>query len=148
MKWLTGMSLKKISQLFAPLSSGAFCQFSFRWIYYYHSSKSTGKETGKTHLCVHCMVRWIKEFSTHVFKINQILSPKFLFSILDILYPRDRNFIAHLTNSAQYVLACMHKGATTIQSDAHIHGLRTPNEGIKQIPYAHHQRPLLIRSHS
>ena len=30
---------------------GAFCQFLFRWIYYCHSSKSTGKETGKTHLC-------------------------------------------------------------------------------------------------
>ena len=28
-----------------------FCQFLFRWIYYCHSSKSTGKETGKTHLC-------------------------------------------------------------------------------------------------
>ena len=27
---------------------GAFCQ----WIYYCHSSKSTWKETGKTHLCV------------------------------------------------------------------------------------------------
>ena len=30
---------------------GAFCQFLFRLIYYCHSSKSTGKETGKTHLC-------------------------------------------------------------------------------------------------
>ena len=30
---------------------GAFYQFSFRWIYYYGSNKSTGKETGKTHLC-------------------------------------------------------------------------------------------------
>ena len=30
---------------------GAFCQFSFRWIYYYSSNKYTGKETGKTHLC-------------------------------------------------------------------------------------------------
>ena len=30
---------------------GAFCQFPFRWIYYYDSNKSTGKETGKTHLC-------------------------------------------------------------------------------------------------
>ena len=29
----------------------AFCQSSFRWIYYYSSNKSTGKETGKTHLC-------------------------------------------------------------------------------------------------
>ena len=30
---------------------GAFCQFLFRWIYYYGSNKSTGKKTGKTHLC-------------------------------------------------------------------------------------------------
>ena len=31
------------------LHRGAFCQFPFRWIYYCHSSsKSTGKETGKT----------------------------------------------------------------------------------------------------
>ena len=29
-------------------------QFPFRWIYYCGSNKSTGKETGKTHLCVHC----------------------------------------------------------------------------------------------
>ena len=29
----------------------AFCQFPFRWIYYCLSSKSTGKETGKMHLC-------------------------------------------------------------------------------------------------
>ena len=29
----------------------AFCQFPFRWIYYCHSSKSTGKETGKMRLC-------------------------------------------------------------------------------------------------
>ena len=26
-------------------------QFPFRWIYYYHSSKFTGKEIGKMHLC-------------------------------------------------------------------------------------------------
>ena len=31
---------------------GAFCQFPFRWIYYCHSNKSTGKEPGKMHLCV------------------------------------------------------------------------------------------------
>ena len=30
---------------------GAFCHFSFQWIYYCHSSKSIGKETGKKHLC-------------------------------------------------------------------------------------------------
>ena len=33
------------------LYRGAFCQFPFRWIYCYGSNKSTGKETGKTHLC-------------------------------------------------------------------------------------------------
>ena len=34
-----------------PLHRDAFCKFPFCWIYYCHSSKSTGKETGKTHLC-------------------------------------------------------------------------------------------------
>ena len=33
---------------------GAFCQFPFRWIHYYGSNKSSGKETGKTHLCALC----------------------------------------------------------------------------------------------
>ena len=33
------------------LHRGAFCQFTFRWIYYCHNSKSTGKKTGKRHLC-------------------------------------------------------------------------------------------------
>ena len=35
----------------------ASCQFPFRWIYYCHSSKSTGKETNKTHFCgpVYCL---------------------------------------------------------------------------------------------
>ena len=33
------------------LHRGAFYQFPFRWIYYCYSSKSTGKETAKTHLC-------------------------------------------------------------------------------------------------
>ena len=33
------------------LHRGAFCQFPFQWIYHCHSSKSIGKETGKTHLC-------------------------------------------------------------------------------------------------
>ena len=31
-----------------------FCQFLFRWIYYCHSSKSTGMETDKMHLCALC----------------------------------------------------------------------------------------------
>ena len=34
-----------------PVHTGAFCQFPFRGIYYCHSSKSTGKETDKTHVC-------------------------------------------------------------------------------------------------
>ena len=29
---------------------GGFCRFPFRWIYYCHRSKSTGKETGEMHL--------------------------------------------------------------------------------------------------
>jgi hypothetical protein len=37
--------------LIDTLQRGAFCQFSFRWIYYCRSSKSTGKESGKTNLC-------------------------------------------------------------------------------------------------
>ena len=41
---------KKFNHL-CTLHRGAFCQFPFRWIYYCHSSKFTGKETGKTHLC-------------------------------------------------------------------------------------------------
>ena len=41
------------------LHRGAFCQFPFRWIYYCHGSDSTGKETGKIHLCalVHCVLK-------------------------------------------------------------------------------------------
>ena len=47
---LTLFSIKK-----SPLHRSAFCHFTFRWIYYYGSNKSTGKETGKTHLCaLHC----------------------------------------------------------------------------------------------
>jgi hypothetical protein len=34
-----------------PLHRDAFCQFTFRWIHYYDSNKSTGLETGKSHLC-------------------------------------------------------------------------------------------------
>ena len=33
------------------LHRGAFCQFHFRWFYYYGRSKSNGKETDKTHCC-------------------------------------------------------------------------------------------------
>ena len=33
------------------LHRDAICQFLFQWIYYCHSSKSTGNKIGKTHLC-------------------------------------------------------------------------------------------------
>ena len=39
-----------------PVHIGAFCQFSFRWIYYIGSKESTRKEAGKTHLCA---VMWL-----------------------------------------------------------------------------------------
>ena len=45
--------IKKINQggfLISAVHRSAFCQFPFRWIYYYGSNKSTGKEIGKTHL--------------------------------------------------------------------------------------------------
>ena len=49
------ISFLHLSSPFCPqlttLHKGAFCQFPFRWIYYYGSNESTGKETGKTHLC-------------------------------------------------------------------------------------------------
>ena len=34
----------------SPVHKGAFCPFSFRWIHYYGSNKSTGLENGKSHL--------------------------------------------------------------------------------------------------
>ena len=39
------------AKMIPPLHRGAFCQSSLQWIYYYGNNKSTGKETGKTHLC-------------------------------------------------------------------------------------------------
>ena len=55
---ITNLSKRNKSQSKSHLTNpgltmhrGAFCQFPFRWIYYYGSNKSTGKETGKTHLC-------------------------------------------------------------------------------------------------
>ena len=42
---------KKSSDDVLTVHRGAFCQFTFWWIYYYGSNESTGKESGKTHLC-------------------------------------------------------------------------------------------------
>ena len=43
--------IQKDDGMITPLHKGGFCQAPFQWIYYYGSNKSTGKETGKTHLC-------------------------------------------------------------------------------------------------
>ena len=45
-----------VCELSQPMHRGAFCQFPFRWIYYYGSNKSTGKETGKMHLDLCAMI--------------------------------------------------------------------------------------------
>ena len=42
------------SKMCSAVHRDAFCQFLFQWIYYCYNSKSTGKETGKTHLCAVC----------------------------------------------------------------------------------------------
>ena len=47
------------------LHRGVFCQFPFRWIYYYGSYKSTGKESGKTHICA---LVWLINHSFFVFQ--------------------------------------------------------------------------------
>ena len=60
-------NVSKIISVFNPLHRGAFSQFLFRWIHYYHSSKSTGKETGKTHLCV--LLKFVTILPHHKHKI-------------------------------------------------------------------------------
>ena len=73
---------------------GAFCQFPFRLIYYCHSSKSTGKETGKTHLCavassiltaIDALQQQSKLLLVKPNKFKNILSIKKLFLIAKIL---------------------------------------------------------------
>ena len=76
--------------LWHTLHRGALCQFPFRWVYYYGSNKSTGKETVKTHLCavyfflftlyiLHTsIVSWVMEFPTWEYKIRYILTLKWL----------------------------------------------------------------------
>ena len=59
---------------------GPFCHFPYQWIYYCHSSKSTGKETGKTHLCAlfnHNKVgsKWHKMTSLFFRKVGEMLHP-------------------------------------------------------------------------
>ena len=63
-----------VMQQFSTMHTDAFCQFSFQLIYYYGSNKSTGKETGKSHLCAMCAL------STHC---NHFKPPDCLY----IFYP-------------------------------------------------------------
>ena len=60
--WKPFLWLQKGLDHIEPLHRGAFCQFPFRWIYYYGSNESTRKETVKMHLCetVHSELEWIK----------------------------------------------------------------------------------------
>ena len=37
--------------VFSTVHRGTFCQSIFQWIQYYDSNKSTGLESGKSHLC-------------------------------------------------------------------------------------------------
>ena len=37
-----------------PWHRGWICQFSSRWIHYVHFSQSTGRKTGRSHLCAWC----------------------------------------------------------------------------------------------
>ena len=74
------------------LHRGAFCQFPFRWIYYCHSSKSTGTETGKTHICaVGCLVGLRSNFSLNNYFENKIpfftqFLAKFLSELFNFFY--------------------------------------------------------------
>ena len=64
--FLEAMENAKTTFVIRAVHRGAFCQFLFRWIYYCHSSKSTGKETGKTYLCaVHWTWHWLTKQTKH-----------------------------------------------------------------------------------
>ena len=68
---------------------GAICQFLFRWVFYYHNSKSTGKKTGKTHLCA--PVCNFNYFSIIFYYIISIIYPK----IGDLFYLAQISELSH-----------------------------------------------------
>ena len=89
--------LQVVIYLVLVVHRGALCRFPFRWIYYWHSCKSTGKETGKTHLCAlmhlleisifslnNDLVRLTKIINSHV-KDLKILSFKVIFQCLKLV---------------------------------------------------------------
>ena len=54
--------------------TGAFGQFPFRWIYYYGSNKSTGKETDKMPLCAVPRKRPLNLSSLKIHTVDFILN--------------------------------------------------------------------------
>ena len=79
---------QKNERTFIVLHRGAFCQFPFRWIYYCHSSKSTGKETGKTHLCA---LHWPE-------KLTLVFSLKLMILISDWIFILSFHVVCKFTN--------------------------------------------------
>ena len=76
--WLHAHYLSLPLYHYAPLHRGVFCQFPFRWIYYYGSNKSTGNETDKNApLCTglrKVLVTYIsrlKIFLVHIKELNE-----------------------------------------------------------------------------
>ena len=57
---------------------GAFFQFPFRWIYYYGSNESNGKETRKTHLCAPLQKSTRQQFCLLQRWVSSTLGVKFL----------------------------------------------------------------------
>ena len=78
--------------VFPPLHRGVFCQFPFRWIYYYGSNKSTGKETGKMHPCAVQQSRQqaLKAYCSNIYCVPHAISriSWHLFCILDAIFLR------------------------------------------------------------
>ena len=76
---VTGWNISRRSEFLSHWLSGrlhrdAFCRFPFRWIYYCHSSKSIGKETGKMHLCALCGVNVTSNYLFYS-QCNLIIAP-------------------------------------------------------------------------
>ena len=76
---------------------GAFCQFPFWWIYYCHSSESTGKETGKKHLCA---LLYLLKYSTYTF---QLKFENTLVSLDRLTYNKQ----IHVSNSMHWDCQCL-----------------------------------------
>ena len=67
--------MPKKSSPYQALHRGPFCKFPFRLIYYYGSNKSTGKDTGKTHLCalVQLIILWSMYTTNRYVNIDYVM---------------------------------------------------------------------------